>query len=145
MKRASNENLKHFLCFILFLLRLTECLPRMVRIGAIFTEDQKVILIFFKNYTWASSNIYIIYIIQDSPSELAFKYAVYKINKDPHILSNKTITYDVQYVPREDSFRTTNKVEKIFHWVFVLYLSVTNSILSSDFHGREVCLTTIKW
>ena len=36
-------------------------------------------------------------------------------------------------------------VETIFHWVFVLHLSVTNSILSSDFHGREVCLTTIKW
>ena len=47
---------------------------------------------------------------QDSPSELAFKYAVYKINKDPHILQNKTLTYDIQYVPREDSFRTTNKV-----------------------------------
>ena len=49
---------------------------------------------------------------QDSPSELAFKYAVYKINKDPHILPNKTLTYDIQYVPREDSFRTTNKVDK---------------------------------
>ena len=26
---------------------------------------------------------------QDSPTELAFKYAVYKINKDPHILANR--------------------------------------------------------
>lgn len=60
-----------------------------LRIGAIFTEDQK-----------------------DSPTELAFKYAVYKINKDPNILSNKTLSYDIQYVPREDSFRTTNKVSK---------------------------------
>ena len=48
--------------------------------------------------------------IQDSSTELAFKYAVYKINKDPTILANKTLTYDIQYVPREDSFRTTNKV-----------------------------------
>ena len=48
--------------------------------------------------------------LQDSPSELAFKYAVYKINRDPHILANKTLSYDIQYVPREDSFRTTNKV-----------------------------------
>ena len=48
--------------------------------------------------------------IQDSSTELAFKYAVYKINKDPNILANKTLTYDIQYVPREDSFRTTNKV-----------------------------------
>ena len=47
---------------------------------------------------------------QDSPTELAFKYAVYKINKDPTILANRTLSYDIQYVPREDSFRTTNKV-----------------------------------
>ena len=50
---------------------------------------------------------------QDSPTELAFKYAVYKINKDPYILSNKTLSYDIQYVPREDSFRTTNKVKNL--------------------------------
>ena len=53
-------------------------------------------------------NIFLL--IQDSSTELAFKYAVYKINKDPTILANKTLTYDIQYVPREDSFRTTNKV-----------------------------------
>ena len=47
---------------------------------------------------------------QDSPTEIAFKYAVYKINKDPTILANRTLSYDIQYVPREDSFRTTNKV-----------------------------------
>ena len=43
---------------------------------------------------------------------MAFKYAVYKINKDPTIFANRTLTYDIQYVPREDSFRTTNKVKK---------------------------------
>ncbi|KAL2715719.1 hypothetical protein V1478_015417 [Vespula squamosa] len=55
--------------------------------GAIFTEDQK-----------------------DSPSELAFKYAIYKINKDKTLLPNTTLVYDIQYVPKDDSFRTSKKV-----------------------------------
>jgi len=54
--------------------------------GAIFTEDQK-----------------------NSSSELAFKYAVYKINKERDILPNTTLVYDIQYVPRDDSFRTSKK------------------------------------
>jgi ionotropic kainate glutamate receptor 2 len=54
--------------------------------GAIFTEDQK-----------------------DSSAELAFKYAVYRINKDKDLLPNTTLVYDIQYVPRDDSFRTSKK------------------------------------
>ncbi|KAF7395848.1 hypothetical protein HZH68_009898 [Vespula germanica] len=57
--------------------------------GAIFTEDQK-----------------------DSPSELAFKYAIYKINKDKTLLPNTTLVYDIQYVPKDDSFRTSKKACK---------------------------------
>ena len=49
---------------------------------------------------------------KDSPTELAFKYAVYKINKEKTILPNNTLAYDIQYVPPEDSFRTTKKVTK---------------------------------
>jgi hypothetical protein len=54
--------------------------------GAIFTEDQK-----------------------DSSTELAFKYAVYRINKDKTLLPNTTLVYDIQYVPKDDSFRTSKK------------------------------------
>jgi ionotropic kainate glutamate receptor 2 len=54
--------------------------------GAIFTEDQK-----------------------DSSAELAFKYAVYRINKDKHILPRTTLVYDIQYVPRDDSFHASKK------------------------------------
>ncbi|KZC14138.1 Glutamate receptor, ionotropic kainate 2 [Dufourea novaeangliae] len=57
--------------------------------GAIFTEDQR-----------------------DSPSELAFKYAIYKINKDKTLLANTTLVYDIQYVPKDDSFRTSKKACK---------------------------------
>ena len=47
---------------------------------------------------------------KDSPTELAFKYAVFRINKEKDVLPNNSLTYDVQYVPNEDSFRTTKKV-----------------------------------
>lgn len=42
-------------------------------LGAIFTEDQK-----------------------DSQTELAFKYAVYRINRDKNLLPNTTLIYDIQ-------------------------------------------------
>lgn len=57
--------------------------------GAIFTEEQK-----------------------DSSTELAFKYAVYKINKDKTVLPQTTLVYDIQYVPKDDSFRTSKKACK---------------------------------
>ena len=97
---------RYIFIFFLFLHRSPFCLPRLIRIGAIFTDDQKV-EIFQCDYL---DNKFC-YQFQDSPTEMAFKYAVYKINKDPTIFANKTLTYDIQYVPREDSFRTTNKVK----------------------------------
>ncbi|KAG8181235.1 hypothetical protein JTE90_027905 [Oedothorax gibbosus] len=54
--------------------------------GVMFTDDQR-----------------------ESPTELAFKYAVYRINKDRTILPNTTLVYDIQYVPREDSFHASKK------------------------------------
>ncbi|XP_036146418.1 glutamate receptor ionotropic, kainate 2 isoform X2 [Monomorium pharaonis] len=79
------------LLFVIIVISITTAmsLPPVIRIGAIFTEDQK-----------------------DSPSELAFKYAIYKINKDKTILANTTLVYDIQYVPKDDSFRTSKKACK---------------------------------
>jgi len=42
-------------------------------------------------------------------AELAFKYAVYRINKDRTLLPQSTLVYDIQYVPKKDSFRITKK------------------------------------
>ncbi|GFT22165.1 glutamate receptor ionotropic: kainate 2-like protein [Trichonephila clavipes] len=53
---------------------------------ALFTEDQR-----------------------DSPSELAFKYSVYRINKDKTLLANTTLVYDIQHVPKDDSFHAAKK------------------------------------
>ncbi|XP_015436904.1 PREDICTED: glutamate receptor ionotropic, kainate 2-like [Dufourea novaeangliae] len=74
---------------IVVLVTTAMSLPPVIRIGAIFTEDQR-----------------------DSPSELAFKYAIYKINKDKTLLANTTLVYDIQYVPKDDSFRTSKKACK---------------------------------
>ncbi|XP_049838250.1 glutamate receptor ionotropic, kainate 2-like isoform X1 [Schistocerca gregaria] len=61
-------------------------LPPVVKIGAVFTQDQK-----------------------DSSTELAFKYAVYRINKDKHLLPKTTLKYDIKYVPKDDSFHASKK------------------------------------
>jgi hypothetical protein len=60
------------------------------RTGGIFREDQK-----------------------DGSAELAFKYAVYRLNRERTILPNTTLVYDIQYVPRDDSFRTSKKGNNI--------------------------------
>lgn len=54
--------------------------------GAIFTQEDK-----------------------DSTTEVAFKYAVYRINKDKAILPNTTLVYDIEYVSSQDSFKASKK------------------------------------
>nr|CAI5842075.1 unnamed protein product [Callosobruchus analis] len=68
------------------LLHFAQMLPSVIKIGAIFTEDQK-----------------------DTAVEVAFKYAVYKINKDKILLPYTSFTYDIQYIAREDSFHASKK------------------------------------
>jgi len=99
---------------LILMARSAQSLPRIIRVGAIFTEDQK-----------------------DSPTELAFKYAVYKINKDPNILANRTLSYDIQYVPKEDSFRTTNKIcHQVSYGIQALF-GPSDLILGS--HVQSLC------
>lgn len=57
-----------------------------VLIGAILTEEQR-----------------------GSPTEQLFKYAVERINRDPELLSNTTLIYDIHYVDREDSWHASKK------------------------------------
>lgn len=43
------------------------------------------------------------------PTEQLFKYAVEKINRDPVLLLNTTLIYDIHYVDREDSWHASKK------------------------------------
>ncbi|CRK95897.1 CLUMA_CG009343, isoform A [Clunio marinus] len=55
--------------------------------GAIFREDQK-----------------------NSLHDLAFKFAIHKINRNQHILPRTTLIYDIQYVRVDDSFHANKQV-----------------------------------
>lgn len=57
-----------------------------LNLGAIFRDNQK-----------------------DSHYDLAFKFAVDKINKDQHILPKTTLIYDIQYVKAGDSFHANKQ------------------------------------
>ena len=77
---------------------LTHLFSFLLITGALFTDEEK-----------------------DSQLELAFKYAVYRINKDRHILPNTTLIYDIQYLKQLDSFHATKKgkhrnASKFFSW-----------------------------
>uniref|UniRef100_A0A1A9UIH8 Glutamate receptor ionotropic, kainate 2 n=1 Tax=Glossina austeni TaxID=7395 RepID=A0A1A9UIH8_GLOAU len=89
-------------------------LPPIIQLGAVFTEDQR------------SSNI-----------ESAFKYAVYRINKDKNILPDTQLVYDIKYAPRDDTFRTTKQVcRQLEHGVQVLF-GPTDPLLAG--HIQSIC------
>ncbi|XP_039277725.1 glutamate receptor ionotropic, kainate 2 isoform X10 [Nilaparvata lugens] len=77
---------RHIFFLTLLTFTLTTALPPIIKIGAIFTQEEK-----------------------DSSTELAFKYAVYRINRDKTLLPKTTLVYDIQYVPKDDSFHASKK------------------------------------
>ena len=76
--------------------------------GGIFREDQK-----------------------DSSVELAFKYAVLRLNRDRTLLPNTTLVYDIQYVPKDDSFRTSKRGKATILLEWFLYNTSARSQFSS--------------
>ena len=58
--------------------------------------------------------MYIFY-FKDSPTELAFKYAVYKINKDPYILTNRKTDILSLYFLKREVFNTENARHAVPH------------------------------
>uniref|UniRef100_A0A1B6EA31 Glutamate receptor ionotropic, kainate 2 n=1 Tax=Clastoptera arizonana TaxID=38151 RepID=A0A1B6EA31_9HEMI len=107
-------NLRWRLCVLFVLVQFISALPPVIRIGAIFTQDQK-----------------------DSSTELAFKYAVYKINKDKAILPNTTLVYDIQYVPRDDSFRTSKKACRQMEFGIQALFGPSDPLLGA--HIQSIC------
>ncbi|XP_037083602.1 glutamate receptor ionotropic, kainate 2-like isoform X1 [Pollicipes pollicipes] len=91
----------HWCCvFCLHLLEVVNgWLPPTVKIGAIFTDDQR-----------------------DSAVEMAFKYAVLRVNRDSKILPNTTLKHYIEYAPRDNSFHASKQacllVEKGVYAIF---------------------------
>ncbi|KAG6459947.1 hypothetical protein O3G_MSEX011685 [Manduca sexta] len=69
--------------WIVVTLNAVAALSPVIKIGAVFTEEAR-----------------------GGSAELAFKYAVYRINKERSLLPNSTLVYDIQYSPARDSFKT---------------------------------------
>nr|XP_053636465.1 glutamate receptor ionotropic, kainate 2-like isoform X4 [Cherax quadricarinatus] len=102
------------LLLLLLLLPATTGLPPVIRVGAMFTLDQR-----------------------EGPTELAFKYAVYRINKDSSLLANTSLVYDIQYVPRDDSFHASKKAcEQIYFGVQAVF-GPSDPLLGS--HIQSIC------
>ncbi|XP_059056605.1 glutamate receptor ionotropic, kainate 2 [Achroia grisella] len=72
--------------WLLIILHAVAALSPVIKIGAIFTEEAR-----------------------GGSAELAFKYAVYRINKERNLLPNSTLIYDIQYTTVKDSFSTYKK------------------------------------
>ncbi|CAH2062145.1 unnamed protein product, partial [Iphiclides podalirius] len=72
--------------WLVILLNAAAALSPVIKIGAIFTEEGR-----------------------GGSAELAFKYAVYRINKERSVLPGSTLVYDIQYTTSRDTFRTYKK------------------------------------
>eukprot|EP00099_Drosophila_melanogaster_P024022 NP_651941.2 uncharacterized protein Dmel_CG11155, isoform A [Drosophila melanogaster] len=108
--------LKKICCsyIILSILVISNALPPVIRVGAIFTEDER-----------------------ESSIESAFKYAIYRINKEKTLLPNTQLVYDIEYVPRDDSFRTTKKVCSQLEAGVQAIFGPTDALLAS--HVQSIC------
>ncbi|XP_039496293.1 glutamate receptor ionotropic, kainate 1 isoform X10 [Drosophila santomea] len=105
------------ICFsyiIFSILVIANALPPVIRVGAIFTDDER-----------------------ESSIESAFKYAIYRINKEKNLLPNTQLVYDIEYVPRDDSFRTTKKVCSQLEAGVQAIFGPTDALLAS--HVQSIC------
>ncbi|KRK04919.1 glutamate receptor ionotropic, kainate 1 isoform X5 [Drosophila yakuba] len=88
--------------------------PPLVRIGAIFSNQPG-------KYN----------------SEMAFRYAIHKLNMDKSILPETTVDYYIEYVNRFDSFETVQKVCKLIRVGVQAIFSPTDSVLAT--HINSIC------
>ncbi|KAH8256357.1 hypothetical protein KR032_003393, partial [Drosophila birchii] len=106
------------LCYLSIILSsilvIANALPPVIRVGAIFTEDER-----------------------ESSIESAFKYAIYRINKEKALLPKTQLVYDIEYVPRDDSFRTTKKVCRQLETGIQAIFGPTDPLLAG--HVQSIC------
>ncbi|XP_022217531.1 glutamate receptor ionotropic, kainate 2 isoform X2 [Drosophila obscura] len=70
-------------------------------------------------------------------SELAFRYAVHRLNRDKSLLPETNIVYDIEYVSRFDSFETVQKVCRLVQVGVQAIFSPTDSVLAT--HINSIC------
>ncbi|KAL1516627.1 hypothetical protein ABEB36_000512 [Hypothenemus hampei] len=91
---------------------MSRSLPAVVRIGAIFTETQK-----------------------GGATEVAFRYAIYKINRDKTLLPHTSLVYDIQYVPIDDSFHASKKAcNQVKNGVYAIF-GPSDPLLGAHVHS----------
>ena len=61
------------------------------------------------------------------------------------VLHNHTLVYDIQYVPQEDSFRTTKKVKNYALLKFDNIDRIYIKIKPNDHHDTSVCVILGVW
>ncbi|KAL7726784.1 hypothetical protein ACLKA6_001499 [Drosophila palustris] len=93
---------------------VANALPPVIRVGAIFTEDER-----------------------EGSIESAFKYAIYRINKEKTLLPNTQLVYDIEHVPRDDSFRATKKVCRQLEAGVQAIFGPTDPLLAA--HVQSIC------
>ncbi|CAG7786127.1 unnamed protein product [Allacma fusca] len=69
---------------IIWAVRSAICLPPVIRIGGIFPEE-----------------------LRSTPVEVAFKYAVFSVNRERKLLGNSTLVYRTLYYKNSDIFQAT--------------------------------------
>ncbi|XP_043071805.1 glutamate receptor ionotropic, kainate 2 isoform X2 [Drosophila grimshawi] len=99
---------------LLSMLLVANALPPVIRVGAVFTEDER-----------------------EGGIESAFKYAIYRINKEKSLLPHTQLVYDIEYVPRDDSFRTTKKVCRQLEDGVQAIFGPTDPLLAA--HVQSIC------
>ncbi|KAI5739282.1 hypothetical protein M8J77_017278 [Diaphorina citri] len=92
-------------------------LPPIIKIGAIFSEAEK-----------------------GGSSELAFRYAVHRINRDKYLLPHTQLVYDIQYVPLDDSFHASKKDFLLYeHTIYdIQYVPLDDSFHASKKACQQV-------
>ncbi|XP_043657335.1 glutamate receptor ionotropic, kainate 2 isoform X1 [Drosophila teissieri] len=70
-------------------------------------------------------------------SEMAFRYAIHRLNMDKSLLPETTVDYYIEYVNRFDSFETVQKVCKLIRVGVQAIFSPTDSVLAT--HINSIC------
>ncbi|EDW79998.2 uncharacterized protein Dwil_GK12298 [Drosophila willistoni] len=74
---------------------------------------------------------------KESYSELVFRYAVHRLNRDKSLLPETTLIYDIEYVSQYDSFQTVQKVCSLVRTGVQALFSPTDYVLST--HINSIC------